>query len=340
MEIQIHKKKKEIRVITIKNRSGSKVDITFKGVMESMKPGMDFETYLISKNKSANTIDSYSRSVRKYEEWYMDKFGELFKVLHEENLQQFSIMLIQKENENGEILSPKSVNVIIQGLISFNQYLVDTKKMKKIVVSKELRQKVQVSVASPAKFSSDEVNRFNQSILKASQRDGAADLFRDYALAKVLGLTGMRISEALDIKLFDMNLESNEILIRSGKGNKSRVVYINSELHRILVKYLKDTRKKYRLNETSPFLFVSRRSNQLSRKTVNKSFAKYSHFSGLHVNLTPHDLRHHFCTISLERGFSLHEVMNLAGHSSPVTTSIYTNPSRKEMRNKMELLSD
>ncbi|NMB95039.1 MAG: site-specific integrase, partial [Clostridiaceae bacterium] len=54
--------------------------------------------------------------------------------------------------------------------------------------------------------------------------------------------------------------------------------------------------------------------------------------------ITPHQLRHFFCTNALENGFAVHEVANLAGHSSIQTTLIYTNPSREKMKGKLELL--
>jgi integrase/recombinase XerD len=55
--------------------------------------------------------------------------------------------------------------------------------------------------------------------------------------------------------------------------------------------------------------------------------------------ITPHQLRHFFCTNAIEKGFSIHEVANQAGHSNVHTTTlIYTNPNQFQLKNKMELL--
>ncbi|MDA2520329.1 site-specific integrase, partial [Bacillus cereus] len=54
--------------------------------------------------------------------------------------------------------------------------------------------------------------------------------------------------------------------------------------------------------------------------------------------ITPHQLRHFFCTNAIEKGFSIHEVANQAGHSNIHTTLLYTNPNQLQLKNKMELL--
>ncbi|MEC5393653.1 site-specific integrase, partial [Klebsiella pneumoniae] len=65
---------------------------------------------------------------------------------------------------------------------------------------------------------------------------------------------------------------------------------------------------------------------------VNRIFKSYSNV------ITPYQLRHFFCTNAIEKGFSIHEVANQAGHSNIHTTLLYTNPNQLQLKNKMELL--
>ena len=160
---------------------------------------------------------------------------------------------------------------------------------------------------------------FRQRILKDGDR-------RLYAIATLLGYTGLRISEALNVKLDDINLETKELIVRKGKGEKQRIVYLNTKIINAMREYLKER------NVESVYLFLSRESDKVDRSVINKSFKKYS------KDITPHKLRHFYCTHALESGFSIHEVANLAGHSSIQTTMIYTNPSRKKMKDKAEPL--
>nr|WP_280634079.1 tyrosine-type recombinase/integrase [Tissierella pigra] len=179
--------------------------------------------------------------------------------------------------------------------------------------------KIQTSYANPAEINKSDVENFRQRILEAGDK-------RLYAIVTLLSYAGLRISEALNVKLEDLSLDAKELIIRKGKGKKQRVVYLNSKIVYAIKEYL-----KVRHSE-SEYLFSSRESDRVDRSVINKQFKKYSN------KITPHQLRHFFCTNALESGFAVHEVANLAGHSSIQTTLIYTNPSREKMKSRIEML--
>lgn len=141
----------------------------------------------------------------------------------------------------------------------------------------------------------------------------------------MLAYAGLRISEALNIQLSDFNLTTAELKVR-GKGNKDRIVYLNDKIVNSIREFLR-VRKS-----DSPYLFSNRQNKKIHRSTINKVFNKYSD------KITPHTLRHFFCTIALEGGLSVHEVAYLAGHSNIHTTLLYLNPSREIMKNKISQL--
>ncbi len=146
-----------------------------------------------------------------------------------------------------------------------------------------------------------------------------------------LAYTGLRISEALNIKMDDFDLDGKECIIRTGKGDKQRSVMLNSKVITAVKEYLK-VRSNISTANGSNYLFVSRKNKKLDRTTVNRIFKKYSN------SITPHQLRHFFCTNALEKGMLAHEVANQAGHSNIHTTLLYTNPDKKKLIDKMERL--
>lgn len=186
---------------------------------------------------------------------------------------------------------------------------------------------VQLEYASPTKVTESDVRGFIQGILETKNK-------RDYAIVLLLAYAGLRISEALAVKLDDLNLQAGELLIRNGKGEKQRTVILNSKVINAVKEYLKD-RDGYKTAGDSPYVFVSKKRGQLDRTVINRIFKK---FNQGHNEITPHQLRHFFCTNAIEKGFSIHEVASQAGHSSVNTTLLYTNPDKLKLKKKMELL--
>jgi integrase/recombinase XerD len=238
-----------------------------------------------------------------------------------ENVADYKVFLQQRE------IAPSTFNSHLAGLRSWNEYLIQTGEQNHFVIQKEDWKKVQHGYASPAVHSEADVQRFIQTVLESKNK-------RDYALVNLLAYTGLRIS----LVIHDLYLESQELLVRDGKGKKSRTVFLSDKVVRLLRDYLKQERTKYRLAETSPYVFFSNRNQQLSRITVFKSFSKYSKFANIQPAISPHDLRHFFCSNALEKGLNVHEVASIAGHSNIHTTLLYTNPSRKAMLDKLNQL--
>lgn len=169
--------------------------------------------------------------------------------------------------------------------------------------------RIQQEFASPAVITEKDVNKLRQIILEQGSQ-------RDYTLITLLAYTGIRISEALSIKLFDCNnvYQTKELVIRDGKGNKQRTVYLNDKVVNSLKDYITEERNTYKTARESDYLFVSHKNPSLDRVTVNKLLTKYCEIAKL-PNITPHQLRHFLCSNALEKGFTVAEVASIAGHS-------------------------
>lgn len=272
----------------------------------------EFKKYLEDEAKSLGTIEMYLENVSSYIKWYSDSYGSEFEKLYRPNILEYKSYL-----KNIRVLNAKTINTKLSALIKFNEFL----QPENIVIIKKDFIKVQSKVANPAIVSKIEVESFRQKVLEG---DGS----RNFAIVTLLAYAGLRISEALNLKINDINLISMEVIVRSGKGDKQRIVYINDKIRDAVRGYMKDRKDRKDLS----YLFLSRNGDRLDRTTINKVFNKYSD------KITPHTLRHFFCSHALESGYSVHEVANQAGHSNINTTLLYTNPSIEKMKQKANQL--
>lgn len=279
-----------------------------------------FKGFLLEEDKSDNTIAGYILSIRGFLAWFDESKGVEFKQLHRENVKEYISYL-----RNVKKLMPKSVNTKLNALVKFNEFLMETEVQPDKVISKKDYVKVQQQYASLAKVEEQDVEKFRQLMLDRKSK-------RDYAVITVMAYAGLRISEVLNLTMDDFNLTSRELLVR-GKGDKQRTVFINDKVKAALQSWLKERETK---EITNHFLFVSNRDKSINRTTVNKLFKQYSEKLGKEI--TPHDLRHFFCSHAIKCGMSVHEVANQAGHSNIHTTLLYTNPSKNELIDKMNKL--
>lgn len=279
-----------------------------------------FEEYLHSEEKSHNTISSYLLNVKAFLKWFDESRNTEFTQLHRENVKDYiSYLKTIKQSK------PKTINTKISSLIKFNEFLISIGLQNETIISKKDNVNVQQQYASLAKVELKDVEKFRQLVLNNEKSK------RNHAIITLLAYAGLRISEALNIKMKDFNLVSRELVVQEGKGKKTRTVFMNDKVTNTLKEWIKESNQL-----ENDFLFISNRGKQLNRTVINKLFTKYSDQIGKEI--TPHDLRHFFCSYAISKGLSVHEVANQAGHSNIHTTLLYTNPSKSELLEKMNLL--
>ncbi|MEO0144457.1 MAG: site-specific tyrosine recombinase XerD [candidate division WOR-3 bacterium] len=146
---------------------------------------------------------------------------------------------------------------------------------------------------------------------------------RDRAIMELLYATGMRVSEALSLKVYDVNLDDRIVRI-SGKGNKERIVPFHETAREFLYKYLTNARSKFIKNRDNGYLFLNSKGNRLSRIGFWKILKEYAITIGLENKVHPHVFRHSFATHMLMNGCDLRILQEILGHSSISTTQRYT----------------
>ncbi len=154
---------------------------------------------------------------------------------------------------------------------------------------------------------------------------------RDIALLEVIYGGGLRVSEASNLQVIDLNLKTREVRV-TGKGSKERVVLLGKAAKVALDAYLKRGRPQLAGRDSGMFLFLNRFGGRLSQRSIQERVRRYSVKAALPAGVHTHTLRHSYATHMLEGGADLRVVQDLMGHASPATTQIYTHVTNAHAR--------
>jgi len=265
----------------------------------------------VERRLSPNTVESYGRDLSQLSA-AAAALGRAVESLDRRALEEVVRQLM------GEGRSPRSVARAVACFRGFYRFL---------VVAGHRQDNPAVDVRAPKawktlpKFlTTDEVDRLLESP-DTSQPRGV----RDRALLELFYATGLRVSEMVNLRQQDLNLESG-YLTCFGKGRKQRLVPVGDEASAWLQRYLKEGRPALLKKRASPKLFVNARGGVgITRVGFWKILKQYGRDAGLPRTLSPHVLRHSFATHLLERGADLRAIQMMLGHSDLSTTQIYTH---------------
>ncbi|MCP3942784.1 MAG: site-specific tyrosine recombinase XerD [Desulfobacteraceae bacterium] len=151
---------------------------------------------------------------------------------------------------------------------------------------------------------------------------------RNAAMMEIIYGAGLRVSELIFLKLQDINLDAGLLQVM-GKGSKERIVPIGTKAKSITKEWINTARPQVLKNRPSPYLFVARAGNPMTRQAFWKIIKKNANLAGISKNVTPHTLRHSFATHLLEGGADLRSVQTMLGHADISTTQIYTHISKE-----------
>lgn len=157
---------------------------------------------------------------------------------------------------------------------------------------------------------------------------------RNRAILELMYAAGVRLSEIVGLDLESLDLAEHTVRVR-GKGNKERIVLIGQPAARALARYLRDGRPQL-ADDPCPALFLNRDGTRLSGRSMQKVVRQHALRAGLGEGVHPHLLRHSFATHLLDGGAELRVVQELLGHSTPVTTQVYTHVTEERQRDTME----
>lgn len=154
---------------------------------------------------------------------------------------------------------------------------------------------------------------------------------RDRTMLEVLYATGVRVSELINLKVAQINLNQGVLRI-IGKGDRERLIPMGDEAQDWLREFIAGPRVEILLERQTEYLFPTRRGDRMTRQAFWHIIKRYAKKASVSKKLSPHTLRHAFATHLLNNGADLRVVQLLLGHSDVSTTQIYTHVARERMK--------
>ncbi len=278
----------------------------------------DFIHYIsVEKGLSQNTIDSYQRDLKKLISFLhtnkLDKPEQVSRSLIIEYLGE----LKQKRH------APATISRNLASIRAFCQFLIQEERLKENPALELEAPRLQKKL--PRVLNTGEIDR-----LLEQPKTNSISGIRDKAMLELLYASGIRVSELVDLDVSEFNPEVGFLRCR-GKGMKERIVPIGNLAIKYVWEYLQ-SRDKMVKGDKERALFVNHHGRRLTRQGFWKILKKYAVEARLSGEITPHTLRHSFATHLLENGADLRSVQEMLGHSDISTTQIYTQITRRKIR--------
>ncbi|ANA80169.1 integrase [Paenibacillus glucanolyticus] len=282
-------------------------------------------------NLKGRTISGYIQNMNYFIEWVTERYGEITicevtaDLLREyvlwcaKDKEYYAGHPFKAEYEKGKLgLSPASVNVRIRVLKTFFAVLYGEEVIDRNPAINVSLMRQDVDTVMP--LSDDELRRF----MKApDQRQWAQ--WRDYVIMTLILDTGLRLGEicALEKPEIDFVKKSITLPASKNKNRKSRTLPLSTETARLLKQLIAETERNF----NTTYVFTTNYGEQLSEKTIQKSFDNYAERAKLGRTVSPHVLRHNFATMAAENGMSIFHLQKLMGHADIATTRKYVQIS-------------
>jgi integrase/recombinase XerD len=278
-----------------------------------------YENYLTKvKQASANTVFSYMRDIRQFDNW-LKRTGEVaVQDAGQVNIADY-LAHLQQEGR-----SAATVSRSLASLKNFYSYLVSTGFLTESPVTAQIHVE-RGEKKLPQVLSGAQVDK-----LLAQPVPVDAKGIRDKAMLELLYATGIRVTELIDLNLNDFNAELKSI--RVGEGKKSRNIPLYPAALRSLTLYLSETRAAMVMDPAETALFVNINGSRMSRQGFWKILKHYQAKAGIEQEITPHTLRHSFAVHLIENGAELNAVKELMGHSDISSTQVYTHMINQKIK--------
>jgi integrase/recombinase XerD len=278
-----------------------------------------FLNYLsVERGLANNTIIAYRDDLNAYTDFLKNSSIDALSKIKKNDITNF--MLFQKDKS----ISPNSIARRLAAIRMFHRFLVRERIIKSdptdLIDSPKLWKKI------PDTLSFNEVDAL---IAQPNIKDRQGR--RDKAILETLYATGMRVSEAVNLRLANVNLDIGFVRC-IGKGNKERIIPLGKKAIGSLQGYLQVSRPQLLKKREAEFLFLNRFGKKISRQSLWKIIKRYARDARIKKPISPHTLRHSFATHLLERGADLRSVQEMLGHADISTTQIYTHINKERLK--------
>jgi integrase/recombinase XerC len=271
------------------------------------------------KRFSPNTITAYRKDL----EQFYSYLKEHYSINEENEINHYMIRSwLVHLTENG--ITSRSINRKLSTLKSYFRFLrkegiLDADPMNKIISPK-------VSSKIPVFVEEDKMDFLFSNVDFGEGFTG----IRNKLILELLYSTGIRLSELVNLRETDINLETNSIRV-IGKRNKERIIPIGNNLQHSFTKYI-----QYRNNQFGHkfvYLFLTKKGNPIYHKLVYRIVNNYLNQVTTISKKSPHVLRHTFATHMLNHGADLNAIKEILGHATLSATQVYTHNTIDKLKN-------
>lgn len=281
------------------------------------------EYIILERDLSKNSVEAYMRDLGKFRDFATQNALEASKVelIH---IEQFMTWLYDKN------VSKSSQARILSGVKSFYNFMIHTDRMEQIPT--ELIEAPRRDRKLPDTLSYQEIlDMFATIDLSTPQGH------RNRAIVEVAYSCGLRVSEIVDLTLSDLFLDQSVIRV-TGKGDKQRLVPISYNAMHYLVLYLQQRSASNIDSQHENVVFLNQNGRKLTRIMIFYIIRDLAVKTGINKKISPHTLRHSFATHLIQGGADIRAVQEMLGHSSILTTEIYTHLELDDLRKAIEKL--
>jgi integrase/recombinase XerD len=275
--------------------------------IKSLDPVTDGEEWAVRLNESLK-LKGFSRHTIKAYKGHIHRFlsytTKPVAVIDSEDIQSYLLFLLDQDNSH---------SYVNQALSAIKFFVLHVCRRRDINYSWTRPKKER---KLPDILTQKEVIRLLNSVKNSKHK---SILYLTYS-------SGLRVSEVVRLKVFDINRDRKTIHIRQGKGRKDRVTVLSESALQVLIDYVRKERP-------TDWLFPGGKEGKpITERSAQKIFEKACKQAPIHKNVSIHSLRHSFATHLLEGGTDLRYIQELLGHQSSKTTEIYTHVSIKDVQ--------
>jgi integrase/recombinase XerC len=276
------------------------------------------------KRLSIHTVLAYTNDLNQFQSYLKSEF-EIDNILDTQfqMLRSWIVYLIDMKD------SVSTINRKISCLKSFFKFCLKNNWVEVNPTAKLTRPKMPKRIPKQVEFTKlMDLKDF----LQEQSTDNQYDTYRDYSMFMTFYSCGLRRSELIELKWYDIDFTKKELKIL-GKGNKERFIPLHSEMAVILKRYQELLLQQSFEKKAEPALvFLTDSGEKMYPNFVYRKIKNYLNKVTTQTGLSPHSLRHSFATHLLNEGAELNAVKELLGHSSLAATQVYTSSSIERLK--------
>lgn len=282
----------------------------------------EFLTFLeTERNASPNTVLAYRNDLGQFAEYLAGRApaGATWKDVGQELLSGYVDMLAERGYTTSTIARKIAALKTLFHWLNQRGVVVEDASVK--------LKSPRVEKRTPRLLTVEEVSRLFEATASVSQPRA----MRDRALLEVIYSTGMRVSEAIGLKIADVNLEAGAVRC-VGRGNRQREAPLLPRTVAALRDYLSQSRTEMVGNVATDYVFLNPQGARLTRQAVWLMTRQYARMAAIEGEVTPHTLRHSRAAHMLDNGEDVHRVQEWLGHANLATTQMYQqrSPGRRD----------